>query len=75
MPREARPDAPGTLHHVMATEIERTNIVSDDEDRLDFLNRIGKAAEKTGTVIYAWALMSNHAHQRYGAALRDYRRS
>jgi REP element-mobilizing transposase RayT len=26
------------------------------------LNRIGKSAEKTGTVIYAWALMSNHAH-------------
>jgi REP element-mobilizing transposase RayT len=36
--------------------------VSDDEDRLNFLNRIGKEAEKTGMVIYAWALMSNHAH-------------
>jgi REP element-mobilizing transposase RayT len=50
------------LHHVMVRGVERTAIVIDDEDRRDFLNRTGKAAEKTGTVIYAWALMSNHAH-------------
>lgn len=62
MPRGARLDAPGALHHVMVRGIEGTAIVMDDEDRLDFLNRIGKAAEKTGTVMYAWALMSNHAH-------------
>jgi hypothetical protein len=46
----------------MVRGIERTDIVLDDEDRRDFLNRIGKAAEKTGTVIHVWALMSNHAH-------------
>jgi len=62
MPRGARLDAPGALHHVMVRGIERTAIVFDDEDRLDFLNRIGKASDKTGTVIYAWALMTNHAH-------------
>jgi REP element-mobilizing transposase RayT len=55
-------DAPGALHHVMVRGIERTAIVLDDEDRLDFLNRIGKAAAATGTVIYAWSLMTNHAH-------------
>ncbi|MCF8384051.1 MAG: transposase [Chlorobium sp.] len=62
MPRGARLDAPGALHHVMVRGIERTAIVFDDEDRLDFLNRIDKASDKTGTVIYAWALMTNHAH-------------
>jgi putative transposase len=62
MPRGARLDSPGALHHVMVRGIDRMAIVADDEDRLDFLNRIGKAAEKTGTVIYAWALMTNHAH-------------
>jgi putative transposase len=62
MPRGARLDEPGAMHHVMVRGIERTAIVVDDEDRVDFLNRIGKAAEKTGTVIYAWALMTNHAH-------------
>ena len=60
MPRCARLDAPGALHHVMVRGINRTAIVFDDEDRLDFLNRIGKAAEKTGMVIYALALMTNH---------------
>jgi putative transposase len=62
MPRGARLDWLGALHHVMVRGIDRTAIVVDDEDRVDFLNRIGKAAEKTGTVIYAWALMTNHAH-------------
>jgi REP element-mobilizing transposase RayT len=46
----------------MVRGIERTAIVLDDTDRQDVVNRIGKAAEKTGTVIYAWSQMSNHAH-------------
>jgi REP element-mobilizing transposase RayT len=62
MPRGARLDAPGTLHHVMVRGIERRNIVDDETDREDFIFRLGKLAEATGTVIYAWALMSNHAH-------------
>jgi len=62
MPRGPRLDAPGSLHHVMVRGIERTAIVLDDKDRQDVLTRIGKAAEKTGTVIYAWSLMTNHAH-------------
>jgi REP element-mobilizing transposase RayT len=62
MPRGARLDAPGTLHHVMVRGIERNWIVSDDEDREVFVSRLGKTAAATGTKIYAWALMSNHAH-------------
>ncbi|NTU59030.1 MAG: hypothetical protein HGB00_08980 [Chlorobiaceae bacterium] len=62
MPRGPRLDSPGTLHHVMVRGIERGFIVSDDEDRQSFINRLGKAAVSTGTTIYAWALMSNHAH-------------
>ncbi len=62
MPRGARLDAPDALHHIMVRGIERSDIVFNDGDRLDFLNRIDKAAQKTGTVIYAWALMTNHAH-------------
>ncbi|NTU59029.1 MAG: hypothetical protein HGB00_08975 [Chlorobiaceae bacterium] len=62
MPRGPRLDSPGTLHHVMVRGIERGFIVLDDEDRQSFINRLGKAAVSTGTTIYAWALMSNHAH-------------
>ena len=62
MPRGARLDAPGTLHHVIIRGIEKGNIVRDDEDRKEFLRRMGELAQGTGTSIYAFALMTNHAH-------------
>ncbi len=62
MPRRARLDAPGTLHHVIVRGIERCNIVNDASDRKDFVERLGELAVATHTAIYAWALMSNHAH-------------
>jgi len=37
MPRLARLDAPGTLHHVIARGIERCEIFRDDKDRVNFL--------------------------------------
>jgi len=62
MPRGARLDAPGTLHHVIVRGIERSRIVKDDQDRDNFISRLGGLAKDTGTAIYAWALLSNHAH-------------
>jgi len=62
MPRQARLDSPGTLHHVMIRGNEKRRIVDDDTDRRDFVRRLGTLAEETRTPIYAWALMSNHAH-------------
>ena len=62
MARQARLDFPGTLHHAICRGIEKRDIVSDDKDRDRFIERMGVLAEKTGTVVYAWALMSNHAH-------------
>ncbi len=62
MPRGPRLDAFGTLHHVIVRGIEKRNIVDHDKDREDFINRMGEIAKDTGTSIYAWALMTNHAH-------------
>jgi putative transposase len=62
MPRQARLDAPRTLHHVIVRGIERREIVDNDQDRQDFVSRMGSIATETGTLIYAWALMINHAH-------------
>ena len=62
MPRHARLDAPGTLHHVIVRGIERRQIVRDDCDRDNFVARLGTLAVETHTAIYAWALMDNHAH-------------
>ena len=62
MPRGARLDTPGTLHHVMIRGIEQGSIVRDDTDRNAFLNRMGVLAKGSATSIYAFALMTNHAH-------------
>jgi putative transposase len=62
MPRGARLDAPGTLHHVIIRGIERGAIFTDDEDRKEFLRRMGTLAKGSGTAIYAYALMTNHLH-------------
>jgi REP element-mobilizing transposase RayT len=62
MPRQARLDSPGTLHHVIVRGIEKKEIVSDKYDRADFVERMGELAQETGTSIYAWSLMTNHAH-------------
>ena len=62
MPRQARLDAPGTLHHIIVRGIEKRPIVDDDKDRKCFVDRMGSLALETDTAIYAWTLMGNHAH-------------
>ena len=62
MPRQARLDAPGILHHVMVRGLERRAIFRDDADRRDFWARVGALVEATGLTVYAWALLPNHAH-------------
>jgi putative transposase len=46
----------------MVRGIEGNSIVADDDDRRFFVTRMGLTATTTGTSIYAWVLMTNHAH-------------
>jgi putative transposase len=62
MPRAARLDAPGTMHHVIVRGIEKRCIVDDDQDRDRFVRRLGDLSQRLQTAVYAWALMTNHAH-------------
>ncbi len=62
MPRRARLDAPGILHHVMVRGIERCPTFLDEQDRQDFVSRISQLVKMTGTKVLAWALMENHIH-------------
>ena len=62
MPRSARLDAPGVLHHIIIRGIERRQIFKDDNDREDFLARLEKLLPVTQTSCFAWALIPNHAH-------------
>ena len=47
MPRQARLDTPGTLHHVMIRGIERKRIFREDEDREDFVSRLRSLSKET----------------------------
>jgi REP element-mobilizing transposase RayT len=62
MPRKARIDAPGALHHIFARGIDRRSIFKDDADRADFLKRVETILSETQTACYAWALIPNHFH-------------
>jgi putative transposase len=62
MPRSARLDAPGVLHHVIGRGIEKRPIFLTDEDRNDFLARLGHLAEEGWFSVYAWVLLPNHFH-------------
>lgn len=62
MPRLARLDAPGALHHIMIRGIERRAIFRSDQDRRDFLKRLAVLLPESQTQCYAWVLMKNHVH-------------
>jgi len=62
MPRKARIDAPGALHHVIIRGIERGKIFRSDYDRGNFINRLGKLIPETQIDCFAWALIPNHVH-------------
>jgi len=62
MPRQARLDTPGTLHHVIFRGIEKRNLFDDKYDRENMVNRMEELVKETGTKIYAWSLMTNHVH-------------
>jgi REP-associated tyrosine transposase len=62
MPRRARIDAPGALHHIVVRGIEGKAIFNDHIDRKNFLDRLGDVLSDTATPCFAWALMFNHVH-------------
>lgn len=62
MPRIARLDTPGLLHHVMIRGIERRKIFNDDKDRENFIERLSILLPETKTQCFAWSFLPNHAH-------------
>jgi REP element-mobilizing transposase RayT len=62
MPRKARIDTPGALHHIIVRGIERRKIFYDDNDRDNFLDRLGIILIDSKTSCFAWVLIPNHLH-------------
>jgi putative transposase len=62
MPRQARLDITGALHHIMVRGINKAVIFEDDQDKTRFLERLGRNIIEGKCTVYAWVLMSNHVH-------------
>jgi REP element-mobilizing transposase RayT len=60
MPGQSLIDTSGTLHHIIARGIKRRRIFNDDQDRDNFLERLGMTLEQTRTLCSAWTLIPNH---------------
>ena len=54
---------------------ERRAVFRDDPDRADFVARLAALAEAGALVVYAWALLPNHAHLLVRTGLRPLPRS
>ena len=62
MPRRARSDAPGVIHHVMIRGIERRPIFRHNNDCDDMIDRLADLIPATKTVCYAWAFLPDHTY-------------
>jgi putative transposase len=62
MPRQARLDVPGALHHIMVRGINKSSIFKDDQDKNLFLERLGQNVIEGKCSVYAWVIMENHVH-------------
>lgn len=62
MPRQARLDIPGALHHIMVRGINKSAIFTDARDKARFLERLGQTVSRGQATLYAWVLMTNHVH-------------
>jgi len=62
MPRQARLDISGALHHIMVRGINQSDIFEDDQDKTLFVERLGQNVIDGKCSVYAWVLMDNHVH-------------
>jgi len=62
MTRPLRLEFPNALYHVTSRGDRRENIYEDDEDRIIFLNILGKVVTDYNWLCHGYCLMSNHYH-------------
>ena len=53
MPRQARLDIPGALHHIMIRGINKSAIFKDDQDKTLFIERLGQHVIEGKCAVYA----------------------
>ena len=62
MTRQWRIEFEGAYYHILSRGNERRNIFHDNDDRISFLEILGKMSERFEVEVYAYVLMNNHYH-------------
>jgi putative transposase len=62
VPRKARIDLAGYLYHIIVRGVNRCAIFRCDDDRSDFIRRLGFGLLESQSLCLTWALMTNHLH-------------
>lgn len=57
-----RLEFPGAIYHVMNRRVARMPTFLDDDDRREFLERIGLWVRDKSLAVHAYCLMPNHYH-------------
>lgn len=62
MARKMRLEYEGAVYHVISRGNYRADVFGHDSTKAAFLKCLGEAAEKSGWIVHAWCVMSNHYH-------------
>ncbi|MBI4652073.1 transposase [Candidatus Desantisbacteria bacterium] len=62
MPRQARIDYEGALHHIIGRGIERKHIFKDEKNKAEFHRRLSMILSSSSMKCHAWCIMGNHFH-------------
>lgn len=62
MPRAARTDAPGQVHHLLNRAVGGAVLFHGDEDYLRFVEVLREAREASGIRLCTWCVMPSHWH-------------
>ncbi len=62
MARPLRIEFEGAVYHVTSRGNAREDIFLDDEDREEFLERLGQVIDRFGWICHGYCLMTNHYH-------------
>ena len=62
MARRLRIQYPNAIYHVMARGNGRQDIVADDGDRARLVACLQRVVRRSGWVLYAYVILTNHLH-------------
>jgi putative transposase len=60
MPRQARLDIPGALHHIMVRGINKADIFDDEQDKTQFLERLVDNCQDIVDRFYCQDIVDSH---------------